>query len=101
MKRRSATRPSQRQTTPTSTRTGCADEARSSSVQSKRSTASRKRSPIGVRLVTLGEIGNQEAEFVAAEAGVKILRSRGAEAAPARAGRQTAPAREAAARPVR
>ena len=49
----------------------------------------------GVRLVTLGQVGDQEAELVAAEPRVQILATAGRRA-PAPADRPTAPARAAA-----
>ena len=55
----------------------------------------------GVRLGTLGEVRNQKAEFVAAEASVKVLRGRSAGGVPARSGRQTGLLAQRCVRPAR
>ena len=73
MKRRPATVPSHRHTTPTSTRSGWAARRRSSAVQSYRATASQKRLGDGVHLGVAAEVGDQKAEFITPEAGVEIL----------------------------
>ena len=72
--RRSATGPSRRQTTPTSTRTGRAASRRSS--RAPVVAFDRLLEALGDlhRLGAAGQIGNQEAEFVAAEARVQIAR---------------------------